>query len=382
MAEAPSQIVVIGAGAGGMACALSAAARGIDVLLLEQSTEIGGTVAHALIHTLGGLFDDQAEILNPGLTEELIERVSLFCSNTAKRRMGKTWTLSVDPAAYLSVVQQWIGEHPTIQVHRQAAVHEVSVNAEGDMTLIYESGGEVCSVRPSALIDASGRAAIAKRLKDIHVTKGEALAGLIVQIRGVAENALRFPYSVGLLHTIREAVRAGELPQECASIWLDQGVTPDEAYIKFNLDKTKFNSSRMTHVSFQLLTYLQQLPAFVDAYINAIGCLGIRDDGQVDGDYVLTEADVRQGRFFEDAVCQACWPIEYWHPTDGISLHYFPPGHRYQIPMRSLTVKGYKNFYVVGKCFSAEPMAMASARVAGTCWAMGDGLIQRLYNQS
>jgi hypothetical protein len=379
MADPSSSIVIVGAGAGGLACALTAAARGLDVVLLEEANDIGGTVAHALIHTLGGLFDDQAEILNPGLTEELIARLSAFCSHTAKRRIGKTWTLSVDPAVYLRVVQQWIREHPRIHVHRQATINKVSADFRGVHTLVYASQGEVRTLRPSVFIDASGRGATIKMLKNDLVSEGQALAGLIVQIRGVDKNAFQFPNSVSLLHTIRKAADAGRLPPECNSIWLDQGVTTNEAYIKFNLEKTHFNSTHMTHVAVQLLTYLQDLPAFADAYISAIGRLGIRDDGQVHGDYVLTESDIREGRVFEDSVCQACWPIEYWHPQNGVRLHYFPPGHRYQIPLRSLKVKGYENTYVVGKCFSAEPMALASARVAGTCWAMGEGLIQSLY---
>lgn len=379
MADPSSSIVIVGAGAGGLACALTAAARGLDVVLLEEANDIGGTVAHALIHTLGGLFDDQAEILNPGLTEELIARLSAFCSHTAKRRIGKTWTLSVDPAVYLRVVQQWIREHPRIHVRRQATINKVSTDVRGVHTLVYASQGEVRTLQPSVFIDASGRGATIKMLKNDLVSEGQALAGLIVQIRGVDKNALQFPNSVSLLHTIRKAVDAGRLPPECQSIWLDQGVTTNEAYIKFNLEKTHFNSTHMTHVAVQLLTYLQDLPEFADAYISAIGRLGIRDDGQVHGDYVLTESDIREGRVFEDSVCQACWPIEYWHPQNGVRLHYFPPGHRYQIPLRSLKVKGYANTYVVGKCFSAEPMALASARVAGTCWAMGEGLIQSLY---
>lgn len=353
--------------------------RDKDVFLLEESSEVGGTVAHALIHTLGGLFDDQGEILNPGLTEELIARLTGFCSHTAKRRIGKTWTLSVDPAVYLGVVQEWISEHPRIHLHRQATLRKVSADARGVSVLIYSWEGGIKTLHPSVLIDASGRAASIQILNEGLVTEGQALAGLIVQMRGVATNALNFPNGVSLLHTIRQAVAAGELPSECESIWLDKGVTSDEAYIKFNLERTMFNASHMAQVAFQLLAYLQNLPTFEGAYISAMGRLGIRDDGQVQGNYVLTEADVRQGRCFDDAVCQGCWPIEYWHPKQGVKLHYFPPGHRYQIPLRALKVKGYENIYVVGKCFAAEPMALASARVAGTCWAMGEGLIRRLY---
>lgn len=382
MANRSAPIVIVGAGATGIACALTAAAQGEEVVLLESSTEIGGTVAHSLIHTLGGLFDDQGEIINPGITEELIERLIVFCPETAKRRIGKTWTLSVDPAVYLAVVKQWLEEQPRIQVHRQVTITEVSTEERRVDLVHFHAAGLERSLRPSVLIDASGQAAIVRRLSSTHLTEGAALAGWIVQLRGVAAHALAFPNGVALLHTIRTAVKAGTLPTECGSIWLDRGVMADEAYVKFNLEPQRFDLSHMTSVMHQLLAYLQALPSFAGASIQAVGQLGIRDGGRIEGEYVLTEADVREGRCFADAVCHACWPIEYWHPQNGVSLHYFPPGHRYQIPKRALTVRGYSHLYVVGKCFSAEPMALASARVAGTCWAMGEGLLNQLSGES
>jgi hypothetical protein len=48
----------------------------------------------------------------------------------------------------------------------------------------------------------------------------------------------------------------------------------------------------MTHVAFQLLAYLQDPLKFADASISAIGGLGSRKDGQIHGDYILTESDV------------------------------------------------------------------------------------------
>ncbi|MFM8333865.1 MAG: FAD-dependent oxidoreductase, partial [Candidatus Methylumidiphilus sp.] len=360
----------------------AAAARGADVALLEQSAEIGGTVAHALIHTLGGLLDDQGEILNPGLTEELIRRLTEASPQTAKRRIGKTWTLSVDPAVYLAVVSRWLAEYPTITVFRHATVKHVSAEAGRITEVAFGHNGENRAVRPYALIDASGHAAVVRGLAAELAADGEALAGLIVQLRGVAAHALQFPKGVALLRTIRKAAETGDLSAECATLWLDSGVYADEAYIKFNLPAAEYDPLRMAEVARRLLAYLQAQPAFADAYISASGKLGIRDGGRVQGEYVLTEDDLRQGRHFDDAVCAACWPIEYWHPQHGVSLEYFPPGQRYQIPLRALTVKGFTNLYVAGKCFSAEPLALASARVAGSCWAMGEGLVKSLFQET
>ena len=45
LSSKPTEIVVVGAGAAGLSCALSAAAEGAYVVLLEKTAELGGTVA-------------------------------------------------------------------------------------------------------------------------------------------------------------------------------------------------------------------------------------------------------------------------------------------------------------------------------------------------
>src|SRR5207249_11898371 len=102
------------------------------------------------------------------------------------------------------------------------------------------------------------------------------------------------------------------------------------------------------------------------------GEVGIRDGGRVRGEYCLSAADVRQGRKFADAACRCDWPIEYWDPDEGVSLEYLPDNSYYEIPLRSLKVQGLHNVWVAGKCLSADRAAQASARVVGSCWAMGE----------
>ena len=86
----------------------------------------------------------------------------------------------------------------------------------------------------------------------------------------------------------------------------------------------------------------------------------------------MTAEDVRTGRRFDDAACRCAWPIEYWHRERGASLEYLPDGVFYEIPLRALRVQGWRNVWAAGKCLSADRLAHASARIAGTCWAMGE----------
>jgi hypothetical protein len=233
-------------------------------------------------------------------------------------------------------------------------------------------------VRPRALVDANGNANVVRQVDGALVNGGEALGGFIVQLRGLMPDAIQFPKGVGILREIRKAVEKAELPPECATVWLDTGVYLDEAYAKFSVAPKEFDAIRMRFVANQLLAFLRALPGFADAFIYRYGHLGVRDGGRIKGEYCLTEQDIKAGRRFADVACRAAWPIEHWHPQQGISLEYLPPGHFYEIPLRSLQVTGFTNLWAAGKCLSAEPRAQASARVAGTCWAMGEAVGKHL----
>jgi len=375
MSASSPALVIAGAGATGIACALAAARQKIPVVLLEKSERLGGTVTGALIHTLGGFFDDRGDALNQGLSAELVERLVEASPFTCKRRIGKTWVLNVDPAIYREVVSRWLSEYSTINICYQTDISHAAINSQRIDAVTVTNNGQSRTLDTLAVVDTTGRADIVRSIDSRWVSEGSALAGLIVQLGGVSPGTLDFPKGLALLRHIRNAAENHELAPECATLWLDAGVYADEIYLKFNLPAQDYDHARMLTVVNRLLVFLQARPGFADAFIRCHGQLGIRDGGRVHGDYTLTEADLKQGRHFDDAVCRAAWPIEYWHPEHGVSLDYFPPGHSYEIPLTALKVGGLTNLFAAGKCFSAEPRAQASARVVGSCWAMGEGLI-------
>lgn len=375
-----STLVIAGTGTAGIACALAAAKLKIRVLLLEKSGQLGGTVTAALIHTLGGFFDDRGDILNAGLSVEFIDRLIEASPFSCKRRIGKTWVLCVAPDIYQQVVARWLNEYPTIEVCCRTTISQVSLNAHRIDEVTVTGNGQSRTLNPRAVIDSTGRADIVRGIDARLVTEGTALAGLMVQFRGVGQGVVEFPKGLALLRRIRKAAETRVLPPECATLWLDRGIYPDEVYVKFNMPAKSYDAAHMASVANQLLSFLQELPDFSKAFIGSRGRLGIRDGGGVRGEYTLTEADLTQGRHFDDAVCRACWPMEYWHPEHGVTLDYFPPGHCYEIPLRALKVSGFNNLFVAGKCISAEPRARASARVVGSCWAMGEGLVNSHFS--
>lgn len=364
-----------------MSAAVVAARQGASVWLIEAGPDVGGTVASVLIHTIGGLFDANGEPVNGGLARELIQRLTRADLSVAARRMGQTFVLSVRPDLYRRVTRAWIAEEPRVVLRLRSRV--VRVICDEDRIVIVEFHGPegTIRVRPRSVVDATGTAEVMRLADPALVTDDAARAagGLIFTLRNVVPGTLAFPRGIGVVRTLRLAAEHGALAPECGKVWIDTGASDDEVYVKLFVPLTDGWRERHAEITRQahaaqaaVTSFLRGLPSFEAAVPARTGVLGVRDGGRVEGEYRLTGDDVRQGRRFADAACRGCWPIEYWHPTDRVTVEYLPGCVTYDIPLRALKVRGLQNVWAAGKCLSADRTAQASARVAGTCWAMGE----------
>jgi len=145
-----------------MAAALAAANGGTDVLLLEQGRAVGGTVANALIHTLGGLYDAAGEIINPGLPAELIQRLQRADPRTRRRKLGRTWVLSVCPRVYQAEVGRWLAEYSQIRVLTGVRVTGALREGAQIVELAAIAGLRALRIQPRAVIDATGAAEVVR----------------------------------------------------------------------------------------------------------------------------------------------------------------------------------------------------------------------------
>jgi 2-polyprenyl-6-methoxyphenol hydroxylase-like FAD-dependent oxidoreductase len=377
------EIVVIGAGAAGSAAALAAARAGANVYLLETGSQAGGTVAHSLIHTIGGLYDSNGDLLHEGLIPDLIAALANADPSVRQRRIGRAWVLSASPDVYSDVLNSWIRCQPQLTLICNAHIEHASVQGGkvDELHIIWPNGQR--RLRPHALIDATGTAQIVRRVDRslLQSTPPTAAGGLILRLRGAAKGALEFPQGVAHVRALHEAVRKGALPESCAHAWLDAGVHDDEIYLKLAVPLPDDWRARQPAIvesatagAAAAVSFLRQRPGFAQLRVDRIGALGVREAGRIQGEYCLTADDVRAARKFPDAACRCAWPIEFWHPQQGVSLQYLPAGSWYEIPLRALKVRELENVWAVGKCLSADPLAHASARIAGCCWAMGQSV--------
>jgi hypothetical protein len=96
--------------------------------------------------------------------------------------------------------------------------------------------------------------------------------------------------------------------------------------------------------------------------------VGIREGCRIVGDYVLTVDDVLKGRAFDDGVAVGSYQLDNHIPGVPMAYKKVPP---YQIPLRSLIARDARNLLMAGRCFSADQMALSSARVSTSAAMMG-----------
>src|SRR4051812_11479692 len=143
-------IAVIGAGAAGIAAAVTAARSGCTTLLLDRREAAGGTGGFSGLTTLCGLYDAEGEFLVTGFAAEFADRVS----DSPALQMGRAWVLPYRPDKFREVTSEFIRETPNLN-----SMWGVSLAG------LVKDGQRITGLNGltvAAVIDCSGDAAVAQ----------------------------------------------------------------------------------------------------------------------------------------------------------------------------------------------------------------------------
>jgi len=226
------------------------------------------------------------------------------------------------------------------------------------------------------LIDATGNAAfsaLAGAPLLAAAPENRQLGGFVVQVQGCRGDdmtAVSVPY---LLH---KAAGEGIVPPSFRfTAWEPEIGSPDRGFLKFSVPPAgDLPPALVREFSERAIAYLRaHLPAFAAASVERTsGRVFAREGSRIQGEYVLTEEDVLNGRKFDDGLVKNAWPIEFWDPRRGPVYKYLIEGDYYEIPFRCLRPVGMLNLLAAGMCLSSTQAAHASARVVGPCIALGE----------
>ncbi|MGE0637912.1 MAG: FAD-dependent oxidoreductase [Bacteroidia bacterium] len=389
MSELKTDVVVVGAGAAGVAASIAAAREGLGVVLLEKNSFPGGRATASAVGTICGLylrsFKHEAKFVAEGFMKEFAEKLQQRSAAKPQGGANGLYYLPYNPFDFKTVCDELLAKNG-IQPYYHATVYDVETDNDKVTAVEAFVYDRKLKFIANAFIDCSGEASVCYLAGETVVEEKEYQAS--AQVFTVENIETSLPESLGF-HVARELKRAvndGRLSAELQ--WVS--VVPDSfhnksAMLKIGIPLTIDNSdNKATEVELaarksvnDVFDYLKNnVEAFRNAHISFVATeAGLRTGRRPMGKYTLTETDVLDCRKFDDNIANGAWPVEFWGNDNKVKMDYFTEDDFYQIPARCLQSTRFSNLFFAGKNISATEKAIASARVIGTClqtgWAAG-----------
>lgn len=384
-----ADIVVVGGGPAGTACARAAAERGAGVILVERYGFLGGNLTAALVGTIGGLFVKGVEGF-----DYVVGGIPRDCAETLKGRgqaygpipWENTAVLPYVPFGLKTLFDEWM-EKAGVRLHLHTRLTRVNRNGERIESIRVANKGGGTNIEGTVFVDASGDG-------DLAFLAGASMEGSPVQFPSMnfymANVNIAEALTAGLatLQTlIGEALESGEYDLPRAGGAVIPTMRPGEVIVAMGriakdgrpvdcadpLELVYAEKEGRRQAALLAAFLKARMPGFAEAYVSDTPTqVGVRATRRLVGKYVLTAQDVLDGVSFHDAVCRCAWPVELHAEGKGTTLEFLPDGKYYQIPYRSLLPMETDNLLVAGRCLSSSFKGNASARVSSACMAMGE----------
>ena len=373
-------VVVVGAGPGGLGASIAAARHGMKTLLVHDRPVLGGNNSieqHTSIGGSGNNFKDGvADSREGGILEEArLLRRSKKCSESA------TYRMMVDAEPLITEKS-----NERVLAAERKGDRIVSVTANSTLT-----GGRV-RYRGKVFIDGTGDGWLgyfvgASRMfgreakgefgekdapdKADTLTMSGCIDDYVYHSTGKEE-----PFEVPeWAHILPEGFNRPDVNGIQARWWLEHPGTFDD------LDDPERARDELIRIHLDYWGWLRKHPTFG---AKARTCRldeikmhnGRREGWRFIGDYVLTSTDCREGRRFPDAITCGGWALDLHDPMGVMN----PKGNGwwsvdqtriYTIPYRCIYSKDIANLYMAGRNISITHAALGSTRIMGTIFTIG-----------
>lgn len=416
-----ADVVVLGAGAAGIAAAISAARTGKRTLLIDAGPIPGGELISGM--AIDGALNARGEWIMGGVGREILaecERMGGYIGPLNDFRL--IWYVCLDPEVMkLAVANSLARAGVNLWLH-SFATGVRATDGRVESLLVLNKEGEA-EVRAPLFIDCSGDADIVRGAGGTVFQggpKGELQpVSLMFRMSGVDTAPL-----LGFLRDHPEhfalgesdAIRAGRTDHELADAAVAQG--HPTVFLKGNgpllegaiergelyptalimiqptsvarrevcLNTTRvggIDGTRTGELSATLASLAAQVwqcsefmcrhvPGFENASYSGISTrIGVRETRRIDGVATLRGEDVLQARKRADAIGKGSHHVDIHQSGTGQIRIPVRDGGSYDIPWGCLLPKGVANVVAAGRVLSADREAHGSARVMGPCLAMG-----------
>ena len=389
------EVVVLGGGPAGIAAAAAAARAGRSTLLIERYGFLGGAGTAAGLSTFCGLHANVAgehRRVVHGIATEILERLERMNALSAPHLSfgSRIQAQAYDISAYkIAADELLLGSRVKILFHAFGVGAAMRSAREIEALLVECKSGRRAIVGRS-FIDCSGDGDLAAWAGAPYAV-GDGAGNMLYpttmfRINGVdPERAGRAWETIPKL--MEEAEKQGRKfprkgaivrPQKNPIEWranLTQVRNPDGTAVSgIDVEEMSWGEVEGRRQCWDMFRFIREVtPGFERAYIVEIAPqLGIRETRRIEGEHLLSEADILGCADFEDAIGVNGWPVEQ-HSAGRVDLRWPASGSRgyNQMPYRMIVHKGVDNLLVAGRCASMTHDGQSSARVSGPCFVMG-----------
>ena len=382
MTDKTWDLIVVGGGLTGVAAAVCARRLGMEnVLILEKAGFLGGAAGTCLINPFmpfSTTVDGQPFQLSRGFFSELLQLLT---------DAGGYWpgpkTIHEE---YLKVVLDRLVQREKVQVLFHAVLCGVEKEKETLKKVQAATKAGVLSFRGKYFIDCTGDADLAVLAGcPWHLGREDGLCQpmtLCFRIGNVDLDTYRQNRPL-MQEKYKELQAAGKIknPRENVLVFS----TLVDGMLHFNTTRVvRHNPTDPFDVTeaemmareqmMEMYEFLRDnVPGFEHSQLlYSAGEIGARESRMIDGEYLLTENDLKNCVRFEDAIAAGNYDIDIHNPEgSGTSHYYFPAGAWYTIPYRSLQPKKADNLLVAGRCISSTHEAQASYRIMPIVTTLG-----------
>ena len=373
--ETTADVTVIGGGTAGVFAAISAARTGAKTILIEKNRILGGTMTVANVNFPGLFFAWGKQIID-GPCWEAVQRTADLGGAVIPEftyKPEKHWheQIKLNRFIFTTVLFQMC-EESGVEVRCNTMLSD-AVEHEDSVQLILTEKTGLFSINTKVAIDATGDANLI-HLLGLNLLKSEILQPATLQnhISGYNDN-----YDI---NEIKNKLTNADLPEHIGFIQLISFLNThsisahypcydaDTSEGKTQLEKNARTDILKIYKFFRTINGLENLEIDFDAQET-----GIRETNRIIGETTVTAEDYIKGKYYEDSVCYAFYPIDL-HVMSGIEKTYHQDGIVSKVPYSALIPKGTKRILCAGRCISSDTNANSALRVEATCMAMGQAV--------
>ncbi|THF79889.1 FAD-dependent oxidoreductase [Cohnella fermenti] len=382
-------VIVAGAGVGGISAALAAARLSRRVLLIEQADQVGGTGVFSSVSLICQFRDSTGRPINDGIHRELFP--------AAYTHYNEQLVPTYDERDLAAAYRRLIDAEPGLTVWTGCFVAGADLE-DGRIARLHLGGSRTGTATAAVYLDATADGNLAA-LAGLRFQKGRESDGKLqsatvtFKVSGIDRSLLQQPdiRRWSAIHSLRRELLPyyQTLKEAGGTLNPRPGITcfpyPDGEALLFNstsvlnVDPTRPDTvargmEEGIKQAQELFAAIRQHPAFRNATLDYTAPkLGIREGRRIVGEYELTAGDCLGARKFEDMVAACAYSLDIHNPDGGASrLEPIPAPGYYHIPYRSLIPQGCANLLLSSRCISGSHEAHSSYRIMASVSAIGE----------